>query len=399
MEFMATTLFDGHLAFPSVLIYLASYFLFELAIKNIYKQSWPQAYEKLRKSGTDARYFAFLMGIFISAASTPFCYTALKNSTITNDSFGSPSLPNAGQICIASRSVLWISELNRLDYSTGYLLHHFCSLGYLVYHMYIQLPMRIIYAFYTSLATELFSDSGALMALHGLKPESSLWTYRIQTSNTILLVVLRIPPMIYAVNFLSLYPVTSPFFWIHAVFIILYAAFILNIIYGNTKRLKIVQCVPRKRGYLRLAQRFEISIYCIFFSIASFVAAVLTSRIYLQISPRSPNPSQFSLLNLQLLLTGLCGTLGARAPSLLSQSGYFGKTREKPTLWIQGSILAMAISVFLAPLVRTPMTMIPLLPGLLHEQTRILEQPRPNKTFNSPINDQFTSVKKDVTNM
>jgi hypothetical protein len=234
------------------------------------------------------------------------------------------------------------------------LLHHFFSLGYLVYHMHIQFPMRIIYAFYTSLVTELFSDTGVLMTLHGLKPESSQWTYQIQTSNTFLLIILRVPPMIYAATFLPVYPVTSLTFWLHAVFIIIYAAFILNIVYGNSKRLKIFQSILGKRGYLRVAQKFEISIYCIFFSIASFVAAILTSRIYLHISPLKPTPSQFSFLNLQLLLTGLCGILGARVPSLLSASGYFGERRERPTLWIQGSILAMAISVFLVPLVRTP---------------------------------------------
>jgi hypothetical protein len=225
-------------SFPSILVYLTLYFSVELAIKKIFCFLYPGIYYQLCRDRKDAQYFAFIMGIVITLSTTPFCITALGTS-----SGSSPTdfwkMSTAGQVCIASRSVLWVSELSRLDHSLAYLAHHFASIGFLVYYLQSRLPLQIIYGFYASLATELFSDTRCLLDIHGIKATTSLFAYRIQLINTILLILLRIPPIIYAASFFTSWPITGSIFWINAICLLIYSRFILNLILVGATKLKI----------------------------------------------------------------------------------------------------------------------------------------------------------------
>ena len=337
-----------------MLSYLTTYFVAELLIKKFFRNLHPEFYSKLYRDRKDLQYFAFVMGIFITLFSAPTCYAAFQDSSHTNDLLGNPNLSTAGKVCMASRGVLWTSEFNRLDHSSKYINHHLTSLGYLVYHIQVGLPLRILYAFYASLITELLSDTTCLVTLHGLKPESSKLAYRVQAMNWILLVLVRLPPSIYAATFLPVHSVRDPIFWVNGVCLFIYTRFNVNVIINVGKRLEILQFVDSKPAYLKVVQKYNVSLYGIFFGIASFVGAILTSRLYFQSSPARFNPVEISRLNIQLLFTGLAAMFGARLPSALFNSSGASLYRGKFSvggLWIQGGMFAAVLSVFISPLV------------------------------------------------
>jgi hypothetical protein len=337
--------------FTTVLVYLSAYFIIELGIKKIFKFLNPKRYTQLYNDRKDIQYFAFIMGILITAITTPFCATAF----ISSNPAELTHISMAGQVCIASRSVLWVSELNRLDHSVAYLAHHFASLGYLIYHLQVRLPLQIIYGFYASLATELFSDARCLLDIHGIKPATSLLAYRIHLTNTILLVVLRIPPIIYGVTFLPSWVMLGPVFWINAACLLFYTRFILNLITTGARRIKMFEFVAISPAHIRVCQTFSASIYSIFFSIASFFAAVITSTVYLNYSRAVGISNENTHLTTQFLFTGFSGLVGARIPSILmsgdTQALLTAKFFDKTPLWLQGSITGMAFSVGVSPLV------------------------------------------------
>ena len=342
-------------SFPAMVLYLTTYFVVERLIKKTFQHLHPEIYDKLYRDRKDLQYFAFMMGILITLFSVPACYKALRNSSDANDVLGNPHSSVAGQVCMASRGVLWASEFNRLDHSSKYISHHLASLGYLVYHLQAGLPLRIIYAFYASLITELFSDTACLVTLHGLKPESSKLAYRVQAANWFLLVLIRLPPSVYAATFLLMHGITDPVFWVNAACLFIYTRFNMNIIINVAKRLEIVKFVDTQPAFLRVVQRFNVSLYGFFFSIASFIGAALMSELYIQNSPTKLHSNEVSRLNLQLLVTGLAAFVGARVPSVLSHHGvkavFSQKTFSTRGLWIQGAILAAVLSVAISPLV------------------------------------------------
>ena len=343
------------LSFPAMLLYLTAYFVVELFIKKIFQHFHPNFYDTLYRERKDIQYFAFTMGILITIFSAPTCYKALQESSNTNDVLGNPNSSAAGHICMASRGVLWASELNRLDHSSKFIMHHLSSIGYLFYHLQAGFPLRIIYAFYASLITEMFSTTACLVTLHGLKPESSKLAYRVQVTNWALLVLIRLPPSAYAATFLPMHSMTDPVFWVNAACLFIYTRFNVNVIINVARRLEILKVVGTRPAYMRIGQRFNISLYGSFFGIASFVGAVLASKTYIQSSQRQLSEKDISRLNLQLLLTGLMAFLGARIPSALTQNGPQGILGSKlfttKGAWIQGAMAATVLSLVISPLV------------------------------------------------
>jgi hypothetical protein len=337
-----------------MLIYLMTYFVVELFITKIFRHLYPEFYSKLYRERKDLQYFAFVIGILITLFSEPTCYVTFQYSSHTNELLGNPDRSTAGTVCMASRGVLWTSEFNRLDHSSKYIKHHQALLGYLIYHIQVGLPLRIIYAFYASLITELFSDTTCLITLYGLKPESSKLVYRVQAINWLLLVLVRLPPSIYAVTFLPMHSLSDPVFWVNAICLFIYTRFNVNVIINVGKRLEILQFVDSRPAYLKVLQKYNVLLYGIFFGVASFVSAILTSRLYFQSSPTRFNPVEISRLSMQLLFTGLAAFFGARLPSALSNSrgaGLNRKTFSTRGLWIQGAMFATVLSVAISLLV------------------------------------------------
>lgn len=344
--------YGGSPSFTSILAYLSAYFLVELIIKKAFKSVNPQFYAKLLQGSKDAQYFAFCMGIVITLFTTPFCVAAFNTSS-SDGPFENSDISAAGQVCIASRSVLWVSELNRLNHSWAYIGHHLSSLGVLVYHLKTRLPLQIMYGFYSSLATELFSDTRCLLDLHGVKPATSSLAYWVQVTNTMLIVILRLPPIIYTATFFPSWPITGSVFWINAACLLFYALFIVNLILVGAKKLEMFKLVSTRPAYIHVCQTLEVSIYSIFFAVASFFVAMMTSTIYLHFAQTSGTSYERFRLTIQILLTGLAGLIGARIPSIYKcqEASFVLSSRifAKSQLWLQGNLTAMAVSVLVSP--------------------------------------------------
>jgi len=183
---------------PTAIASFAAYYFVELLVKAIFKTLNPTFYGQLQSTGRLPRYFAFVMGILITFFSTPLCMRAFLLSTDETDQYRNPDFSNlSAQVCVISRSVLWVSELNRLDYATVYLLHHTGSLAQLILHLVAGIPLRPVYLIYASLVTELVSDTRALLGLHGLNDRTSSIARKVHGLNTILQIFIRLPPIIF----------------------------------------------------------------------------------------------------------------------------------------------------------------------------------------------------------
>lgn len=115
---------------------------------------------KLDPSRKLAPYFVFPLGILITFVTTPICLSAYANTPVDADESGAPRpFTPAGKICLASRGVLWASELAPLSFSPEYVAHHVLSLSSLLLVLVRNLPRQALYLIYTGLVTELLSDS------------------------------------------------------------------------------------------------------------------------------------------------------------------------------------------------------------------------------------------------
>ena len=337
-----------YLSFPAMLIYLTVYYIIEKSIKKVHHKLNPSFYEQLFRDHKDLQYFVFIMGILIVLFSTPFCYTAFRDSNATNDRLGSPFQSTAGKICLASKGVLWTSELIRLDYSAGYIAHHLSSLLYLVSHLVIGFPLRQMYAFFTSLITELVSDYDCLLRLHGVTPKTSPISYTIQYIRLAMLITIRLPACIYATYYLHLLPIQSPIFWLNLAMFSSYSAFILNNIITLASRLRIFNLVGEKSKNLQLFERYQISLYSIFLGFSAFAMAVIASTLYPKSFSHKLSQAEYSRMHIQLIITGFVALIGAHNPYLYFQSQ---NRFNENGLWIQGAILGTTISIMLSPLI------------------------------------------------
>jgi len=277
---MSSIMDVDYLSFPAMLIYLATYYLVEKAIKRVYRHVNPAFYEQLYRERKDLQYIAFIMRLLIKFFSTPVCFAAFRDSSEMNDTFGAPHRPVAGKVCLASMGVLWTSELIRLDHINGYIVHHLSSLSYLVTHYATDFPHRPLYLFFASTITELVTDSDCLLRFHGVTPKTSALSHKIQYVRLILLITVRFPPCLYILSFGFLHPIQSPIFWLHAIMFCSYTAFIINNIVKVTTRLQVVRMAGEKPKQLQVFQRYRISLYSMFLGCGAFSTAILASALY-----------------------------------------------------------------------------------------------------------------------
>ncbi|KAF8059306.1 hypothetical protein FPV67DRAFT_1519702 [Lyophyllum atratum] len=123
----------------------------------------------LRASRKETVYFGMLLGAFISLSSFPFCANSLWKHTrlspfAAHEPYGQP-LSLSAEICITSRGVLWVSELNRLDLYPGYMYHHLGSLAMLLSAFYLN-TLELLYIPFTTLVSGIPGDFMWILAAH-----------------------------------------------------------------------------------------------------------------------------------------------------------------------------------------------------------------------------------------
>ncbi|KIW66307.1 hypothetical protein PV04_05645 [Phialophora macrospora] len=313
----------------------------------------PHFYTQLQKDQKDVRYFTFILGIAITFISTPACTVAFLQASDQNDVRGKPLLSSAAaQVCVASRTVLWTSELNRLDYSTGYVYHHVLSLLDLAYQLHARMPMRPHFALYASLATELFSDLGCTLAIMGFKAVNSSLGYRVQVINAVLLLLLRIPPIIYSAMFIPSIPGQSWELWLNIARVAIYAKFSVGVFLSEVKRLRMVEFDMRKPAHAIICQRYKVYMYGA--AVCAAVLAVVTSSLalYANAFPNAWEATSTMDIAMTVLVTIFCALFGARLPAVLSEHRSSGLLRfqffSETGYWLQPGIVGAILGVLLS---------------------------------------------------
>ncbi|KAF8073505.1 hypothetical protein FPV67DRAFT_1666276 [Lyophyllum atratum] len=132
----------------------------------------------LRASRKEPVYFGMLLGACISLFSFPFCANSLWKHTrlspfAAREPYGQP-LSLSAEICITSRGVLWVSELNRLDLYPGYMYHHLGSLAMLLSAFYLN-TLELLYIPFTTLVSEIPGDFMWILAAHQEMDVGFIW--------------------------------------------------------------------------------------------------------------------------------------------------------------------------------------------------------------------------------
>ncbi|KAF4815853.1 hypothetical protein CGCTS75_v012830 [Colletotrichum tropicale] len=182
-----------------ILMGLAGYQLLNRLLHYVVKRYNPSFYATLEKDRSSklAPYFVFPLGILFTLVCTPICLYAYGNTPRKSDIFGvQRPFTTAGKVCLASRGILWVSELPLLAYSPEYVTHHVLSLASLLLVLVRNMPRRPIYLIYAGLITELFSDTAAVLRLHGRHASSSLTFRRAMLANVVGMVSLRMLPIV-----------------------------------------------------------------------------------------------------------------------------------------------------------------------------------------------------------
>ncbi|KAF9880358.1 hypothetical protein CkaCkLH20_02312 [Colletotrichum karsti] len=129
--------------------------------------------------------------------STPACLSAYTSTPPETDTFRTQrSYTTSGSICLASRGILWISEMPPLSYSSEYLTHHILALGSILIVVFRDMPRRPIYLIYAGLVTEIFKNTAATLKLHGRNATNSAVFRGALLVNVVLMVLLRIFPIV-----------------------------------------------------------------------------------------------------------------------------------------------------------------------------------------------------------
>lgn len=155
--------------------FLTLYYFVERCLRVVALSCTPRFYNRMRALQKDRIFFGILMGVsshnfvisytqmflglLITALSTPLCvYATVKEWNSSVDPGKSWSLEPQTRTCITFRSILWVSELNRLDMYSLYILHHTGSILSLVSWLHFRWPNLLFLILFSTLASEIPGD-------------------------------------------------------------------------------------------------------------------------------------------------------------------------------------------------------------------------------------------------
>ena len=260
-----------------LLIALAAYHPIQTLMQAILHRVNPGLYATLaadRRAKLDP-YFVFYAGILITTLGTPICLEAYRSTPAATDVFGADRhVTPAGQICLGSRAVLWVSELPLLAYSPEYLLHHVLSLSALVAVLARGAVLRPLYLIYAGLVTELLSDTVAILRHHGHTTKTSRPFARLVAANAVAVLLLRVVPGLYVMYLLS---ADAHLAW--AAPVTFYTGYMLYCSWRQLSGLGYLSSSPKRPINLHIGSLI-IPLFSILFGTAMAAAQISTAVIY-----------------------------------------------------------------------------------------------------------------------
>ncbi|KAI0073480.1 hypothetical protein K474DRAFT_1666538 [Panus rudis PR-1116 ss-1] len=184
-----------------------AWYFIERAIYTVFQHLWPRAYADLVARGKKVTFFTFVMGCLATTIISPVCAKAYL------DADNAPPLnfanPGSAEYCLLGRAVLWTQEFSRIGYSTEILFHHLGSLAAMSYLLHVRLPVKALYALYTTLITEVGSQSVYIASTLGYGVEKSRWTRRLEFVTISSLMLARWPSIIITFREIFTCPIIS----------------------------------------------------------------------------------------------------------------------------------------------------------------------------------------------
>lgn len=220
-------------SFESVIFWFTAYYAIERGLRHVSRSKNPEFYQKLLSTRKDLPYFGIAMGFLITLFSAPTCAYAAYTAVYPWQPLPSPGenisgmVSASGAVCVVSRGVLWVSELNRLGGHDFYLYHHLASLLSLLSIVTMRIPLGALYGIYAGLISELTGDLVWLIRAHGTTSADSAWLRRLEAANAAQYVALRAPGIVFGFYVNANARVSSLQQAVCFASLVLYAAFVL----------------------------------------------------------------------------------------------------------------------------------------------------------------------------
>lgn len=339
-----------------VLCGLAVYQVLQLLLQRLMQHFSPTFYARLQGDSTRRLrpYLVFPIGILLTCFTTPICIQAFRQVDMETDDFHTNRpFTNTEKLCLGTRGVLWISELPLLSYSASYVLHHVFSLASLFFFVVNDVPRRLFYLIYASLVTELFSDTVAILRLHGLRPDNSRLQYGFTLLNALSLVLIRVVPALgYALY--TFMPADRLDQWGYILAVLLQCCFLLYIAWKQLSSLSLVELKLHRPGaHIRVLGRYDVTLYSLFLGFAMAAAQFLTAVLFSsfrEVPTTDAEIRSMAVTGLEMAMAGLFGASNGRLLLGPGQSSYGHKTDQKTSSskWFQAGVVSALLWLFLS---------------------------------------------------
>ncbi|KAJ7062742.1 Prolipo protein diacylglyceryl transferase-domain-containing protein [Mycena amicta] len=356
---------ESRLGAPTLVLLFTTYYFAERVLRRVISSHAPSFFLSLQKTRKDLVFFGISMGLLISLLSTPYCASAVW--TIYHNSSGSPTdswfLDSDAQTCIASRAVLWVSELNRLDLYPLYVVHHAGSISSLLAFLHLRWPRLPYLLILSTLISEVPGDIIWMLSAYvdSMKQDSNhhprlakakLYFGMFNVAQYALIRGTGWAIAAYLLARSSVFGFDEEDSMLVRVltwsFLGLYGAFCASYVVRQSLSIRAQwKAGPRRATHLRIPTRPAILLvpYGLFMGLG-FAALVLTALAF---APASATSTTNLNLKLALQITLLSAVLGARLFSLVMEDGITAlfsrpiQTLFRPGFWLHGGLLGAAV--------------------------------------------------------
>lgn len=245
-------------SFEGIIFWFTAYYVTERSLRFLLRWRYPTLYEKLLSTRKDLPYFGIMMGFLITLFSAPVCGYAAYTAMYPWQAGSGPSesisgvTSSSGAICVVSRGILWVSELNRLGEHTFYLYHHLGSLISLITLLAIQIPLGALYGLYSGLFSELTGDLVWLAGAHGYTIGNSSLFRQLEAVNIALYAVVRAPGIIFGFYFLLNAGLSASKQMICTFQLTTYMIFVIYIFFTRASKMGWLHIVSEHPAHLRV---------------------------------------------------------------------------------------------------------------------------------------------------
>lgn len=294
---MQLSLLSGDLrSFESVIFWFTAYYAIERGLRHVSRSKNPAFYQKLLSTRKDLPYFGMVMGFLITFFSAPTCAYAAYTAVYPWQPLPSPGenifgmVSASGAVCVVSRGVLWVSELNRLGEHDFYLYHHLGSLISLLSLIAARIPLGAVYGIYAGLISELTGDLVWLVRAHGATPADSAWLRRLEAVNVAQYAAVRAPGIIFGFYFNANARLSSLQQAVCSANLVLYAVFVLYCLVTRAAKLGWFHVSTEHPAHLRVGGHIFTG-YGVFMGLGLMSLAAGAAALY-------PRPDEARLLPL-----------------------------------------------------------------------------------------------------